>query len=394
MKRCLVLWCCAAVSLLCARLDGQPSTNALGALQTRLAAIIDEPRFAHAQWGVKVVAFDGDQVLFERNADKLLKPASNAKLYTAALALDRLGTDYRIRTSFYAGSKPDADGAIHGDLLVYGRGDPSFSARFNGGDYKKALQPAIDALIAAGVKKIDGNIVGDDSYFRGPPFGDNWTWDDLQEYYGAPASALTFQDNTVDLVFNPGRTEGDPCQIVTTPETTILTFSNRTQTGPIEKDARARIELYRPIGESVVYAWGQVPLDSTGKSEAISVPKPALWFAAMLKQSLEGQGVTVTGSPGQEDWLSREASPIAGSNLVEIASVSSRPISEIVKQTLKPSQNLYAQLLLLQVGAKAGATNRDTEEAGLAEMRAFLQSASATTSHNSRKVPACRAAVL
>jgi serine-type D-Ala-D-Ala carboxypeptidase/endopeptidase (penicillin-binding protein 4) len=154
---------------------------------------LDEPRFAQAQWGVKVVSLDSGQILFERNADKLLKPASNAKLYTAALALDRLGPDYRIKTSFYAAAKPDAEGVIHGDLLVYGRGDPSFSARFNGGDYKKALQPAIDALLAAGVKKIDGGIVGDESYFRGAPFGTDWTWDDLQEYYGAPASALTFR---------------------------------------------------------------------------------------------------------------------------------------------------------------------------------------------------------
>jgi hypothetical protein len=89
--------------------------------------------------GRQSVSLDSGQTLFERNADKLLKPASNAKLYTAALALDRLGPDYRIQTSFYAAAKPDAEGVIHGDLLVYGRGDPSFSARFNGGDYKKAL---------------------------------------------------------------------------------------------------------------------------------------------------------------------------------------------------------------------------------------------------------------
>jgi serine-type D-Ala-D-Ala carboxypeptidase/endopeptidase (penicillin-binding protein 4) len=373
MRRWLSFVWCAALALCCAEAAGQTNQDSLPALQAHLAAMVDEPRFAQAQWGVKVVALDSDQTLFERNSDKLLKPASNAKLYAAALALDHLGADYRIQTSFYAVSKPDAEGVIHGDLLVYGRGDPSFSARFNGGDNKKALKPAIDALLAAGVKKIDGALVGDESYFRGAPFGSNWTWDDLQEYYGAAASALTFQDNVVDLIFKPGRAAGDPCEIVTMPETSIVTFSNRTQTGPLEKDTRAQIRLYRPVGESVVYAWGGVPLGCTGKSEAVSVPKPALWFVTMLKEGLAQPGVAVTGGVRQEDWLSREISPIAWPNLVEIASVPSRPLSEIVKQTLKPSENLYAQLLLLQVGAKAGTTNRDAEQAGLAEMQSFLR---------------------
>jgi D-alanyl-D-alanine carboxypeptidase/D-alanyl-D-alanine-endopeptidase (penicillin-binding protein 4) len=373
MKRCLAICWCAALALSCGGAAGQSTQDNLPALQVRLAAVMDEPRFAEAQWGVKVVSFDSNQTLFERNADKLLKPASNAKLYTAALALDRLGPDYCIQTSFYASAKPDAAGVIHGDLLVYGRGDPSFSARFNDGDYKKALQPALDALLAAGVKKIDGGIIGDESFFRGAPFGSAWTWEDLQEHYGAPASSLTFQDNVIDLIFKPGRAAGDPCAIVTLPETSIVTFSNRTQTAL--PDTRARIRLYRPVGESVVYAWGDVPLGLAVASESVSVPRPALWFVTMLKEDLLQRGVTVTGSLREEDWLSREVSPIAWSNLVEVASVASRPLSEIVKQTLKPSENLYAQLLLLQVGARAGATNRDTEQAALAEMQTFLRSA-------------------
>jgi serine-type D-Ala-D-Ala carboxypeptidase/endopeptidase (penicillin-binding protein 4) len=373
MKRVLSLVCCAALALHSAGAAGQPTHDSLPALQRRLAAVLDEPRFAQAQWGVKVVSLVSGQTLFERNADKLMKPASNAKLYTAALALDRLGPDYRIKTSFYAAAKPDDGGVIHGDLLVYGRGDPSFSARFNGGDYKKALQPALDALLAAGIKQIDGALIGDESYFRGPPFGANWTWEDLQEHYGAPASALSFQDNVIDLLFKPGRAVGDSCDIVTLPETGIVTFSNRTQTAPANADGRIR--LYRPVGESVVYASGFVPHGTTVEGQSVSVPKPALWFVTMLKEGLTHHGVLVTGGVRQEDWLSREVSPIVWSNLVEVASVRSRPLSEIVKQTLKSSENLYAQLLWLQVGAKAGATNRDTGPAGLAAMQAFLSSA-------------------
>ncbi|HEY3860246.1 MAG TPA: D-alanyl-D-alanine carboxypeptidase/D-alanyl-D-alanine-endopeptidase [Verrucomicrobiae bacterium] len=366
-RRAILALLCAALAFRCAAEGGLPE------LQARVAAILDEPQFARAQWGVKVVAIESGVTLFERNAGKLMHPASNAKLYTAALALDRLGPDYRIKSSFYAGAKPDAEGIVHGDLLVYGRGDPSFSARFNGGDYEKAMQPALDALLSAGVKKIDGALIGDASYFRGPPFGGHWTWGDLQEYYGAPASALTFQDNVIDLVFKPGHAEGDPCVIATMPETGAVSFVNRTRTAAA--GARGHIRIYRPLGQSEAYVWGDVPLGASVKGESVSVPKPALWFVEMLKEGLARRGVAATGQTREEDWLSREASSVNLTNLVEIASVESRPLAEIVKQTLKPSENLYAQLLLLQVGAQFPSSGRDTEHAGLAEMQKFLESA-------------------
>ncbi len=372
MKRWFFALCWVGL-MACRVASAQTTNDTLPALQARLAAIIDDPRFAQAAWGAKVVSLDSGQTVFERNSEKLLKPASNNKLYTAALALDRLGPDFRIKTSFYAAAKPDGDGAIHGDLIVYGRGDPTFSARFNGGDYKKALQPAVDALVAAGVKHIDGDLIGDESFFHGAPFGTDWTWDDLQEYYGAPASALSYQDNVIDLMFKPGHAVGDPCEIVTMPETTIVTFSNRTQT--LAAKTRGRIRLYRPLGESTAYVWNGVALGSSGETGSVSVPKPALWFVTMLKQELSQRGITVSGGVRQMDWLARETAPLALSNLWEVASVQSRPLAEIVKLTLKPSENLYAQLLLLQVGAHADAQGRDTERSGLAEMQTFLNGA-------------------
>jgi D-alanyl-D-alanine carboxypeptidase/D-alanyl-D-alanine-endopeptidase (penicillin-binding protein 4) len=338
---------------------------------------LNKPRFAQAQWGVKVVSLATGKTVFEHNADKLMKPASNAKMYTASLALDRLGPDYRIKTSLYAPSKPDASGTIHGDLLVYGRGDPSFAARFNDGDYSKSLQPIISALTAAGIKRIDGDLVGDDSYFRGPPFGTDWTWDDLQNYYGAPVSALTIEDNVIDLVFKPGEAIGQPCQIATQPATTFVTFSNRTETSAA--GTRPHIQIYRPVGQNTVYVWGEVPLGAKGVDDSVSVSNPALWFVTLLKRDLAQHGITVTGGVRAVGWLDREVAPLDLSTLVEVASVPSRPLGEIVKNTLKPSQNQYAQLLLLQVGVKTenggDGEGRYAENMGLAEMRKFLAEA-------------------
>ncbi len=110
-------------------------------------------------------------------------PASNMKIYTVATALDRLAPDYRFKTSVYARAQPDATGTLRGDLTIYGRGDPSFAARFNNGDYNKAFDDFATRIAATGLQRIEGDIVGDESYFTGAPLGAGWEWDDLQWWY-------------------------------------------------------------------------------------------------------------------------------------------------------------------------------------------------------------------
>lgn len=327
------------------------SSKSSVAFQSQLDTFLSQPRFSTAAWGAKVVSLQTGKTVFEHNAGKLLKPASNAKLFTAALALDRLGPDFRIRTSLYAVARPDAAGALKSDLIVYGRGDPSFAARFNSGDYSKSLEPLVNALTVAGVKRIEGDLVGDETHFRGPPQGSGWTWDDLQYYYGAEVSALTVEDNVLDLVFKPGKSVGDPCEIAIKPETSFVTFINRAKT--VAKSGRRNIELYRPVGENVVYLTGQVPLEDSPQTDAVAVHNAPLFFVTLLKEALARQGIGVSGNVRAVRWTDPVDQRIDRSALIELATVESRPLREIVSKTLKPSQNLYAQLLLLQVGASS-----------------------------------------
>ena len=284
--RALVLWLLGLTFPLFATETRPLSTNAarpagnLAELQAGIAAHISRPRFAAAAWGAKVVSLDTGKRLYEHNAGKLLKPASNAKLFTGALALDRLGPDYRIKTSCRAAGKPDGEGTLHSDLIIYGRGDPSFAARFNGGDPGKSLDPLVTALVAAGIKRIEGDLVGDESFFRGPPFGSSWTWDDLQNSYGAEVSALSQEDNVVDLVFKSGAKAGDPCVIMSKPETDFLAFINRAKTAG--KGGPREINLYRPLPQNTVYISGSLPV-GTNWTDAVSVHNPALWFVTRLK---------------------------------------------------------------------------------------------------------------
>src|SRR2546421_150401 len=127
--------------------------TSIWATPSPITAHIAQPRFTSASWGVKIMSLDTGRTIFEHNPQKYFNPASNAKLYTAALALERLGADSRIRTSLYSTVRPDASGTLKADLIVYGRGDPAMAASLNGGDYFKPLEPLVHQLVSAGVRR-------------------------------------------------------------------------------------------------------------------------------------------------------------------------------------------------------------------------------------------------
>ncbi len=368
-----------------------PQTETYETLAAKIAAHISQPRFAPAAWGIKVVSLDSGKTIFERNAEKYFNPASNAKLYSGALALHTFGADYKIKTSIYSTSRPNASGTLKGDLILYGRGDPTIAARLNNGDYNKPLESLIAQITAAGVRKIEGDIVGDESYFNTPPFGSGWEWDDLQEYYGAEVSALSIHDNSLDVFVKAADRVGLPCRITTGPATAFLTFINRTQTVP--KGTETSIRYYRPVGENIVYVSGRLAIDNAkGYSTSIAVHNPALLFVTLVKDALAQRGITVTGRTRTIDWKYREVTPLDLSKFTELGFIESPPMKDIVREMMKPSQNLYAHLLLLQVGvnrtqvATTMATpsptpdsrlltpDLNTEESGVEALNAFLSS--------------------
>jgi D-alanyl-D-alanine carboxypeptidase/D-alanyl-D-alanine-endopeptidase (penicillin-binding protein 4) len=377
---------------------GQPAPGAsppanLAELRERLTAHFSQPRFAAAHWGVQIVSLDTGKLLFSHNAGKLFLPASNAKLYTGALALDRLGPDFRLRTSLYAKRRPNRFGALRGDLIIYGRGDPTLAARYSDGDLDKALAPLADAARKAGLKRVQGDLVAEESFFTGPPLGAGWEWDDLQYYYGAEVSALSINDNAVEVVVKPGLQAGQPAAVTVQPAMSYLALSNRTET--IAAGGKRDLRFARPLSRNVLFISGQVPLGDAGQTETISVHRPAQWFGQCLRDSLRRRGITVTGRVRATDWPERQTSPLDLGKLTELGAVESPPLREILGRMMKPSQNLYAQLLLLQVGAKGEADaagpatapaglppggNRRAvqpthEEAGLHALEAFLRQA-------------------
>ena len=332
--------------------------------------------------GVKVTSLDSGRVLFEENAQKLLRPASNMKIYTVATALDRLSPDYRFTTSVYARSKPGADGVVKGDLTILGRGDPSIAARFNNGDYMKGMDELANRIVTAGVKRVEGDLVGDESYFVGPKYGSGWEWEDLTWYYGAEITPLTVNDNALDLFVKPGPAVGSRANITTGPPDPLLTIVNEVTT--TSRGTRRKISVHRGLAADKITISGTIALDDRGYTGGIGISHPALLFVYLLRAALNQKGVVVTGKSRASGPIENFSAPGVISNqqtgTVEIATLQSPPLSVIAAQTLKPSQNLYTELILRTLGkvVPPPAPVEDiqtSEDLGLEAVKGFLKSA-------------------
>lgn len=363
-----------------------PAPRTLPELQQKISEILAKPELAPTMVGIKVVSLDTGRVLFEENAHKLLRPASNMKLYTVAAALDRLSPDYRFVTSVYASTRPDAAGVVRGNLTIYGRGDPSIAARFNNGDYFKAIEDLAARIVAAGVKRVEGDLVGDESYFVGPKYGAGWEWEDLTWYYGAEVTPLTVNDNALDLFVKPGLAVGQPALITTGPPDPLLTIVNKVITSA--KGGKRELRIHRGLSENTITITGTIPLEDSGYRGGIGISHPSLLFVYLLRTSLAQKGVVITGksrTTGETQPTLITGVPIAGSNgssspfQNEIATLQSPPFSLIAAQTLKPSQNLYTELILRTLGkvtpppATTSSLAQTSEELGLEAVKSFLK---------------------
>lgn len=344
-------------------------------LQTKIRQRLFAPEVRRGRVGIKIVSLASGKVVFENDSDKYFMPASNQKNFTVATAFERLGPDFRFVTSVYANSLPDSSGAIKGDLRVFGRGDVSISTAFFGtsasdpNTYFKGLDRLVDKIAAAGVKKIDGSIVADESYFKGFYIPDTWEWDDLQAYYGAELSALPINDNAVDLAVTPGSV-GSPCIANISPANNLFQVTNTCVT--TGGGSRRELSVVKKIDRNILEISGTMPAGDNGYRTSIAVTKPAELFVALLKRRLESSGITVTGGTRS---LPPNIKP--DSSQVEVARLESVPFREIAAKTMKPSQNMFTETILWTLGEQVGRANGATgtsSRLGINVVKEFLTS--------------------
>lgn len=326
---------------------GEPS-NPL--LEEAVLRVLDRYGEDPANWGVQVRSLERGDDLMHLNPGRRYMPASNLKLLVTAIALDRLGADFRWRTTVMADGEVDADGVLDGDLVLRGSGDPTISNRF-----WPEVHSAWDSLAAqvegAGIRRISGRLVADNSLFKPPYLADGWGWEDLAWWYAAPVSALSYNDNTIDVQVWPGRRNGDRPRVEIKPENSPFTIANNARTVARRIDSRLIIARDTPGGD--ISLGGGIYHGSLGYLEHVAVEDPAAFAADAFADALARRGiridmpVEVLSASGQPpSYLDRSPSLVG--------QITSPPLTEIVHVINKRSHNFYAEQLLFTLGAFDG----------------------------------------
>jgi serine-type D-Ala-D-Ala carboxypeptidase/endopeptidase (penicillin-binding protein 4) len=313
--------------------------------------------------GIHVVDLATGMPVYGYQENQLLLPASNMKLFTAALALSRLGPDYRFETRLVR----ETSGAV----AIIGSGDPTMSGRAYPYDVQAkplttlhAIDELADRAVAAGLKRVDGDIIGDDRRYVWSPYPESWTADDTAHEYGAAVSALAVNDNTVTITVRPGKV-GSLAQVELDPPLEYFRIDNRVTT--VTVNGAGTLRVTRVPGSRQVLLSGTIHAGTTALRETIAVDDPALFVANALYDALLKRGVSIRGRPTARHQLGSLSAQDPGTVL---AVRQSPPLSEILRATIKVSQNLHAEIFLREVGAVK--QNQGTVEAGLRELRAML----------------------
>jgi serine-type D-Ala-D-Ala carboxypeptidase/endopeptidase (penicillin-binding protein 4) len=270
-------------------------------LAKQIEGILTQPPLDRAHWGIDAVDLETGKTLYSQNVEQLFLPASNAKLFTTAAALAIAGPEYRFRTTVEAEGRIDGHGRLLGDLAIFGRGDPNISGRAlpyalktqRTPPHTQILEEMAEQVAHSGLKIVDGDLIGDDTYYAFERYAGGWAVDDLQWVDGAPVSALTFNDNVVFLNVQPGEQPGDKALITMEPETGYYELDNRVVTSAA--GVTKRIGIHRDPGSKKIVLWGSLPLGDAGMKEPLAIEDPAEFVAQLFHTLLERRGITIRG---------------------------------------------------------------------------------------------------
>ncbi|MDA0811629.1 MAG: D-alanyl-D-alanine carboxypeptidase/D-alanyl-D-alanine-endopeptidase [Verrucomicrobia bacterium] len=295
------------------------------------------------------------------NGGKSLLPASTLKIITTGCALEILGKDYRFATILqHDGAIDAATGTLSGNIFVRGSGDPTLAQD----GWLGLFAEWHGVLQAAGIKAIDGAVIGDDSAFSTQAISGGWAWDDIGNYYAPPVTGLNFHHNTFFVSFQPG-TVGSIAKLVSTsPTIPSLEFVNEMRTG--EADSGDQGYVYgAPYAETYVLR-GSVPKQSGTFSIKAAIPDPAYFCAVRLDAFLKAKGIIAKVEP----TTARRGNFEARGTRVDLHSHLAEPLGDLIRPINHESLNLDAEALLNAIGSKASGDGSTV--AGAKAVTAFL----------------------
>jgi D-alanyl-D-alanine carboxypeptidase/D-alanyl-D-alanine-endopeptidase (penicillin-binding protein 4) len=319
-----------------------------GELGAKVDAIADRAEFSRSRWGILIQPLSSTATLYSRDATKYFIPASNVKLLTTAAALHKLGADFRIKTSVYSGA--------NGSLYVAGRGDPTIG--------EAQLKDLAQQLKRRGVDRIN-ELIGDDSYFQGSAVNPNWEWEDAQAGYGAPVNSLIFNQNAIELVLSP-QAIGQPLKVTFAEPKLANQWQILNNSVTVSKNESEFIEVGREFDRPAIRVSGQLQLGAESESAYVAVVNPANNFLQHFQQVLAADGIPIKQALIASNYRNFTQ---------ELAAVESPPLAELVKETNRESNNLYAEVLLRLLGKVTGkmpVPQEDKDEIGLKELKIVL----------------------
>jgi len=331
-------------------------------LRGALDQVLDRPALAPVLWGVEVRSLKTGKVLYSRNGAKAFRPASTLKLVTTAAALDAFGPEARLRTTVETAGRLDATGRILGDLFLVGRGDPMLGGgRYGDGQPLRPFEEMADALRAAGVRRIEGRVVGHEGLFAGERRGNDWGWEDLVWSYGAEVSALSFNDNAVEIKVSPGEQPTDPAVLDLVPPSRYYRVESDVTTAP--PGSKAELRLARDSGTSLIRLSGSIAIGDAPWQGWAALEDPARYAATVFAEVLESRGIVARGG-------ALPSSAPLPSGVRELCAHESPTLAEIIQSVNKESRNLHAEALLRLLGARL--SGEGSEAAGHIAVGEFL----------------------
>jgi len=357
-----------AVSLLTLLLGNSPQVVAQmpavsgdicpGELGAKVDAIANRPEFSRSRWGILIQPLSSTTILYSRDAQKYFIPASNVKLLTTAAALQKLGANFRIRTSVYSGE--------NGNLYIAGRGDPSIT--------ETQLKSLASQLKQRGINRVN-DLIGDDSYFQGNAVNPNWEWEDAQAGYGAPINSLMFNQNAIELILSP-QSIGQPLKVTFAQPKLTNQWQIQNNSVTVGQNESEFVEVGRDFDRPAIRVSGQLKAGAESESAYVAVINPANNFLQHFQQALAAEGIAV-----KQALLASRSRNFTQ----ELATVESPPLAELVKETNRESNNVYAEVLLRLLGKVTGilpvlqlqtgkmpVPQEDTIEVGLKELKTAL----------------------
>jgi serine-type D-Ala-D-Ala carboxypeptidase/endopeptidase (penicillin-binding protein 4) len=338
--------------------------NALETIRTKIAQYLKRPGVRAASWGIEILDPATNEVLLAINPDKTFTPASVMKVVTTSAALERLGSDFRFRTGVYTDGELQSDGTLTGNLILVGRGDPNLTDPYGELIEEPALEELSKKLHDAGIKKIQGNLIGDDSYFDSASYENGWSAQQLRSVYGGPINALSINNNGI-LVHARPTTYSHLVAVSTEPRASYFHIRNLATTGT-SKSKRTIYARFNQATNTIVVS-GILPRSQTF-NQSLLLDNPSLVAAAMFREELKKQGISINGQINVIHY--GDIPPAPRDSWTLLTEHLSPPLIRAMEIINKRSQNLHAEMLLRTLGAEL--KGMGTDAAGLQVVRDFL----------------------